>query len=147
MKKILIAVDESEASRRAVEFVEGFFKGEDASLTAVNVAESPVAWLPATPYGTIIPWPLSSESDPLGEAYSREEASARAVASREAPAGADVEVVFGEAAAAISAAADDVDADLIVVGSSHKGFLQRLLAGSVSEDLVREAPRPVLVVH
>lgn len=147
MKKILVAVDESEASRRAVDFVEAFFDGDDVSLTAVNVASAPVAWLPATPYGAIIPWPYSPDHDPMGEAYVQKEASARAVASREAPTGADVEVVFGEEVAAISAAAEDVNADLIVVGSSNKGFLQRVFAGSVSEDLAREAPRPVLVVH
>lgn len=54
--------------------------------------------------------------------------------------------MFGEPVEAIEQAAEDENADLIVVGSSHKGFLQRILGGSVSERLPRESTRPVLVV-
>lgn len=152
-KKILVAVDETEASRRAVEFVEEFFMGADVSLTVVNVARSPVSWVPASPYGGVAAWPYPmgdvrrEEIDPaLDEAYAREEAAGRSVASQQAPPGADIEVTFGETVDAISVAAEEVDADLIVVGSTDKGFLQRLFSGSVSEELVRKAPRPVLVV-
>jgi len=43
-------------------------------------------------------------------------------------------------------AGDDHDVDVIVVGSHDKGWLDRLLTGSVSEGIVRGAHRPVLVV-
>lgn len=146
--KILIAVDETKASGRAAEFVEKFFDRDDVSLTAVNVARQPPAWLPAAPYGGIVPWPLETgDRSAMGEAYEREEERAKAIAGRKSPAGADVEVTFGDPVRAITAAAEDTGADLIVVGSRDKGFLQRLFSGSVSEDLVRESPRPVLVVH
>lgn len=152
-KKILVAVDETEASRRAVEFVEELFEGADVSLTVVNVARTPAPWAPVSPYGGVLPWPYPmgdmrhQDVDPeLEDAFTREEAVGRSVASRQAPPGADVEVAFGETVEAISVAAVEVDADLVVVGSSDKGFLQRLFSGSVSEELVRKAPRPVLVV-
>ncbi|MGH9230512.1 MAG: universal stress protein [Acidimicrobiales bacterium] len=48
---------------------------------------------------------------------------------------------------AISHAAEDEDADLVVVGSNDRGFLQRLLGGSVSQELARKSPRPVLIVR
>lgn len=149
-KKILLALDETEASRRAAEFVEGFFDLDGFSVTAVNVASNPVPWLPAMPHGAILPWPPvggEEERQLADEAYARQEEVGKAVAGRQAPVGADVEVLFGDVVEAIATAADDVGADLIVVGSNDKGFLQRLFAGSVSEDLVRESPRPVLVVH
>ncbi len=42
---------------------------------------------------------------------------------------------------------DEVDADVIVVGSHGHGFLSRVLIGSVSEYVVRHTSRPVLVVR
>ena len=47
---------------------------------------------------------------------------------------------------AIVTIANELHPDLIVLGSAEKGFFQRLLAGSVSEYVVRHAPCPVLVV-
>jgi nucleotide-binding universal stress UspA family protein len=81
------------------------------------------------------------------EAVVREEQAGEAVALAQAPADADVEVVFGEVVEAILRAADDGDADVIVVGTNDKGFLQRLLSGSVSQELARKAARPVLIVR
>lgn len=42
--------------------------------------------------------------------------------------------------------AGEIQPDIIVLGSGEKGFFQRLLAGSVSDFVVRHAPCPVLVV-
>jgi nucleotide-binding universal stress UspA family protein len=43
--------------------------------------------------------------------------------------------------------AEATDADLIVVGSRHRGVVRRLLLGSVSGELVVEASSDVLVVR
>jgi nucleotide-binding universal stress UspA family protein len=47
----------------------------------------------------------------------------------------------------ILATAEDCDADLIVVGHQERGFLERLLEGSVSGSVVQHAHCDVLVVH
>jgi nucleotide-binding universal stress UspA family protein len=148
MRRILVAVDESAASRRAAAFVDGFFKGDDIAVVAVNVARVPVEWMPPAPYGGVYTWPAGrpGDSSALDEALAREEARGEAIAAAQAPHDADIEVVFGEAVEAILRAAEDENADLIVVGSSEKGFLQRLFGGSVSQQLTRTATRPVLVV-
>jgi nucleotide-binding universal stress UspA family protein len=52
----------------------------------------------------------------------------------------------GQPAAAILDAARD-GADLVVVGSRHRGLIKRLLFGSVNAELVVEAPCDVLVVR
>jgi nucleotide-binding universal stress UspA family protein len=56
-------------------------------------------------------------------------------------------VRFGDAGDAIAQLASDIEADLVVVGThGHRG-LERLLLGSVAENVVRLAPCPVLVVR
>ena len=56
-------------------------------------------------------------------------------------------VVEGSSGQMIIHVADEVDADVIVVGSHGHGFLSRVLIGSVSEYVVRHTTRPVLVVR
>ena len=53
----------------------------------------------------------------------------------------------GEPANAIVALAEERDADLIVVGMRKKGFFERLVEGSVAQDVMRRATCDVLAVH
>jgi nucleotide-binding universal stress UspA family protein len=103
------------------------------------------------PFGGVFPWrwPLPEEytTNAVDEALAREETEAERIAVEQAPPGAVAEGVFGDPVEAIRRAAEDENADLIVVGANDKGFLDRLLHGSVSEDLARHAERPVLVVR
>lgn len=59
----------------------------------------------------------------------------------------DTRVVEGSSGQMIIHVAEEVDADVIVVGSHGHGFLSRVLIGSVSEHVVRHTTRPVLVVR
>ena len=153
MPRILVAVDRTEGSRRAAAFVDRFFAGKDVAITAVNVARNPVDTVPLVAFGGVFPWGPAGPDMAAGDraawerAVVREQQEGEAVALAQAPADADVEVVFGEVVEAILRAANDEAADLIVVGANDKGFLQRLLGGSVSEELARKAPRPVLIVR
>lgn len=52
----------------------------------------------------------------------------------------------GPPADAIVRLAEERAVDLIVVGSRHKGFLERLVEGSVAQDVLRRAGRDVLIV-
>jgi nucleotide-binding universal stress UspA family protein len=63
--------------------------------------------------------------------------------------GVNAEVVrsVGQPADAIVALAAERDADLIVVGMRKKGFIERLVEGSVAQNVLRRAPCDVLVVH
>lgn len=56
-------------------------------------------------------------------------------------------LVEGASGQMIVHTADEVGADVIVVGSHGHGFLSRVLIGSVSEYVVRHTTRPVLVVR
>jgi nucleotide-binding universal stress UspA family protein len=53
----------------------------------------------------------------------------------------------GEPVEKITELAEDLDVDLVVVGSRGLGTVRRSTTGSVSEGVVRDASRPVLVVR
>ena len=57
---------------------------------------------------------------------------------------ADVLIVSGQPADALVSAAEECDADLIVVGRRGRGVTSRML-GSVATELARHSPRPVLL--
>lgn len=57
------------------------------------------------------------------------------------------ELRHGAPADVVNAVATDTDADLIVVGTHGRYGVERLLLGSVAEEIVRTATRPVLVFH
>jgi nucleotide-binding universal stress UspA family protein len=64
---------------------------------------------------------------------------------------ADLQVEFagvaGEPAEELVEAAEQRQAELIIVGTREPGFLERLLGGSVSQDVARRARCDVLIVH
>ena len=58
MRHVLVAVDDSEASERAAEFVNRFFGALDVSITAVNIGDTAISWSPyAAAPGLVYPWP------------------------------------------------------------------------------------------
>ncbi len=139
MKRVLVAVDEAEASERTARFVNDFFSGPDIEILAISVTTTPITWL-AGPAGTgwTSPWlwPIGTPDD----------ARAQRVL-QQSDVNQDASIVeAGDPAEVICAVARERDVDLIVVGSHHKGLLERLLSGSVSRDVLHHADRPVLIV-
>ena len=59
----------------------------------------------------------------------------------------DKRIEAGDAANTITSVAENIGADVIVVGSHGKTGFRRFLLGSVSEHVVRHAPCPVLVIR
>lgn len=106
MTTILLAVDETEASERAVRFAEHLFGGQDVEMVAVNVARAPLGWasaaaagVPPVPFGGYYPWPgmagVAPLTSPAAEQSARaEEEAAREVAAGQAPPGAEVEALI-----------------------------------------------------
>jgi nucleotide-binding universal stress UspA family protein len=63
------------------------------------------------------------------------------------PVEAEYVVEVGDPVERLLDVADQRDADLIVVGSRERGFLERLLGHGVDEAVARRADRDVLLVH
>ena len=62
---------------------------------------------------------------------------------------ADVRLVpdDGRTGAAIDRVANEISADVLVVGASSKSWLSRLLGGSVSDYVAHHAPCPVMLIR
>lgn len=147
-RQVLVAVDESEASERVVTFVNEFFAGLDVGIIGVNVGNELALWMPDGPGGgASFAWPyMGNIGVPTEDDYveHREVAAHRVEASGLV----DDEVVaeLGDPVVHICAVAAERDVDLVVVGDNHKSGWRRLLEGSVTSEVQRRAPCPVLIV-
>ena len=59
----------------------------------------------------------------------------------------DIRVVMGEPAPSITAVAQEIGADLIVMASHGHGEMRHVFVGSVTEDVIRRGDTPVLLVR
>lgn len=167
MTKILIAVDDTDHSIRAASTARALF-GDDAEYFIISVLGSPaimwggveamrwgVAYPAAVPVGAMtMPYPLvvgSGLAVPAGEpgglsTIDQAERLAGDVAVAANLTSATPIGDTGDPTPAILEAADAHDVDVIVVGSSHAGWLSRMFSRPVPEGVLRQAHRPVLVV-
>jgi nucleotide-binding universal stress UspA family protein len=141
MKRILIATDGSPAALQAVELGLELAEEHAAQVTFVHVA--PAA--DVLPVGLPMAGPVSVPHE-LGR-HDREALDAALELAEERGIPALTRLLVGGAARQIVAYGDEIDADLIVVGSRGFGALEGALLGSVSRKVLLAAKRPVLVVR
>ncbi len=149
MRTIVIGFDGSESSQRALDRAAELAEALAAALVvaSVTVPEArmiPNPVVPAEPILLTGPVISGDESDETGRLL--EEARER-LAGREADVEVELVPMIGSPADALIELADERAADIIVVGTHEPGFLERLLAGSVSADVSRRAHCDVLIVH
>ena len=142
--KVVVGTDGSESSYRAVDRAARL--AADAGATLVIAC----AYVPADPRS------VSQAADQLGDdAYqirgdNPAEASVRGARERALVAGAtqlETRTVRGAPVESLIKLADEVDADLLVVGNKGLNSLTGRLLGSVPADAARRATCDVLIVH
>ena len=140
LRHVLVGVDHSQASRAALELAADIAASLGGSLSVLEVVE----YVPAFPL---------EEPSPAGGGHQRRvaevamallEAEVRDV--RAQGVGVQVVVRSGDPAATLLEVADDVDADLVVVGTRCHPRPDELLLGSVARTVADRARRPTLVV-
>jgi nucleotide-binding universal stress UspA family protein len=143
--KILIGVDETDASRHAVETAWELF-GSNGSYTIACIFERQPFIVGGLGVGTSVASMYAQLDDDVGRQLATNAASGARAA---VPADADVNfhTDVGHAATAIIDAAEEYESDLIVIGSHDRSFWERLFSPSVGRFLVDHAPCPVLVVR
>jgi nucleotide-binding universal stress UspA family protein len=157
---VLIAVDESPASvetaRAAVRLM-----GTNAHYVLVNIGFDVVTWADdPTMWGMVPPAMVTlspmndiaaihqagadgTHPDPVGDA----EATAAAVATSAGLTDAEaVGAVGRDRGAAVMEVAREHHADVIVLGKRHRSWVERMFGRSVTDDVLKRAECPVLVV-
>jgi nucleotide-binding universal stress UspA family protein len=147
MKRIVVAVDRSEASLRAVDIAADVANRYDAELVLLTVVHEPT-----TPDPGLEAYARMEhlKDPPEGLALEAVRDGLADIAERARTKGArhvSVEVFVGDAAAEILAYAEGVRPDLVVMGSRGHGRLAGLLLGSVVQKVIGLVACPVLVVH
>jgi nucleotide-binding universal stress UspA family protein len=143
MTKVLIAADTSKSSVEAARVAHSLF-GDAAEYLVVNVDRAmndAMAWGAAYP----LVMPLPAQGDDETALQRAADVASDVKKSADLPAAESLGEV-GDPASAIIQAAHEHNVDVIVVGSHTHSWFSRLFTGSVSNDLLREADIPVLVV-
>lgn len=142
LNTILLATDGSEDALEAERAALDLHRQAGAALHVVHVWQFPAMVYSAQPIGL------------TGETYHLLEEGAQATldASTERLAAAGGAVVgahlrFGPVIEGIATVAQEIAADLVLIGSRGLGPVRRLVMGSVSEGVVHGAPCPVLVMR
>lgn len=145
---VLVAVDGSPQSDRAVEFVADEWGGVRTTLLYVIDPVQAGYDAGVLPSGSEAWYQSAKESADDLLAESRERlVTARRDADQGVGRDIDTRTDVGRPAATIVDVADDVDADHVVVGSHGRQGVSRLVLGSVAEAVVRRSPVPVTVVR
>lgn len=141
LRKILVPIDFSECSRKALQYAVPLAQQFQASLILVYVM--PVHYYVGSEFGPVdVPLPevelLRSSEEQLAQLAARE-IGGRVVS--------ECRVMRGQPVHELVRAAGEVEADLILLSTHGHTGLKHVLLGSVTENVVRYAPCPVLVVR
>jgi nucleotide-binding universal stress UspA family protein len=139
IQNVLVPVDFSPASQYAVDFAVSFARKFRARLTLLHVVES----------ATALAYTFPVENDEAGKKRSDEVLGRlSAMLSPEDQDDLDLQIRIrsGSIETEIRSAIDDEHPSIVVMGTHHHRFIQRLLSGSVTEDMLRTQPVPVLTV-
>jgi nucleotide-binding universal stress UspA family protein len=137
---ILVATDFTESAQRALDLAVEVARKFEAELTLVHCWEAPSY---AYGGGLYVPVDLVTPIE-LGASRALEEALIEL--KKRVPEARSV-LRSGTAWEEILVAAEQIHADLIIVGTHGRRGLNRALLGSVAEKVVRMAKVPVLTVH
>jgi nucleotide-binding universal stress UspA family protein len=143
--KILVAVDESDTSRHALQQAIELARKLSATLRMVHVVD--MSWLPIGPEVAIDTAALSEARRSVGEkiiAASREVARAAGFAAEDGLI--ETETPIQQVAEAIAKEASRWGADLVVLGTHGRRGFQHLMLGSVAEQTARRSSVPVLLI-
>ena len=138
--RILCAVDLAVPSHATLATAADLARAMDAQLTVAHVVET---------WHWDDPWPIARGDEAETRRLLAESARQRVgdlLGRSEDVARVDIRVVFGRVYPEILGAIAECSADLVVVGT-HAGGMRRLLFGSTAQQLLREAPCPVLIAR
>jgi nucleotide-binding universal stress UspA family protein len=138
MRRILVAVDGTQASREAARTALEFAERLCMQVTFVHVLPERV-----TEEGEA---PEFAAFENACEQYAEELVNEACCTAGSRSRLADTRVVHGEPVSVISKLAAEEDVDMVIVGARARGPVARTLLGTVSGGLMCRCPKPVMVV-
>jgi nucleotide-binding universal stress UspA family protein len=127
IQNVLVPVDFSPASQRAVDFSVTFAKSIGAQLTLLHVNET-------------------DNSDTQDAKDRLQQLSKTMSASGSTDLDVQTRIRTGNVEDEICAAIDDESAGVVVMGTHPQGLLRKLIGGSVAQDILRKLPVPLLTI-
>ncbi|QLG27521.1 universal stress protein [Halorarum halophilum] len=142
--RVLLPTDGSDAAAAAERVALWLADEYGATVEALSVVETPTLTTASDPAGMT----GDAIDEVRGVLTEQAEDAVESVEEDGEAAGVTVETAVGEGRTheRILTAAEERDADLIVIGSHGRGGVERFVLGSVAEKVLRLADRPVLVV-
>lgn len=134
--RILVALDGSEISRTAYSRALALARENNAELHTITVVNSPHMWKDDSPANQ-----TRSETDAKQLLDELEQTA------KEAGVSCTPHLVAGHPGDRIVSTADEIDADLIIVGSLGKSHIDRLLLGSVSAYVTQYSIRNIMIIR
>ncbi|HLK01385.1 MAG TPA: universal stress protein [Streptosporangiaceae bacterium] len=140
MPGIVVGVDNSTHSQRALDWAVNEAAIRKAPLTVVTVIQEIAGW-----YGVPLPNLADApRAEQIGQAVRDQVAAAVARLHEPGPSSIEVRSLTGSPSQQILAVADD--ADMIVLGSRGTGGFAKLMLGSVSSQVTQHARCPVVII-
>lgn len=148
LKKILIALDYNPTAKKVAETGYSFAKIMDADVTLIHVISDAVYYT-ALEYSPIMGYSGFNDSDLKINTEGLTAASEQFLEKSKQHLGDEniqILVAEGEFAIAILKAAKDLKADLIVMGSHSRRWLEKILVGSVTQQVLNNTTIPLMIV-
>lgn len=143
--RILVAVDGSETSKHALQHAIVLARRLSASLRIIHVVD--MNWLPLGPELSIDTQTIARARRSSGEKVIEDASELASKAEFEAEAELmETETPTQHVAEVIAKEALNWPADVVVLGTHGRRGVQRLLLGSVAEQMARRSPVPVLLI-
>jgi nucleotide-binding universal stress UspA family protein len=154
LKKILYTTDLSKNSAYAFRYAVNSAQKHDAKIHLLHVVES----VPPSTEGLLTQFVgedrlKKMRAETMESLVERIQERLRQFAARELKRDpktlkkvASIQVVYGDPAAEILKKAEDLDADVVIMGTHGKGVISHAFLGSVSEKVLHRIRRPVYII-
>jgi nucleotide-binding universal stress UspA family protein len=140
-KRILVPTDFTETSDRAIDYALSLAERLGSSVTIMHAYEIPIIGFPD---GALV-----ATADIATQIASASRAGLDSAVARRKGAKVQIDGILRDGVAweEINKVADEIGADLIVIGTHGRRGIARALLGSVAENVIRTSHHPVLTIH
>jgi len=150
MKKVLIALDYDPTAKKVAEVGFDFAKAMGAEIVLLHVVSDPV-YYSSTDYSPIMGFTGYMNMDPLqlNAVEELKNASLKFLdktRSHLGDANIQTAVEEGDLASTILKTAKKLEADVIVIGSHSQKWLENIVMGSVTEEVLRQSVIPLFII-